>query len=98
MLVDGVWNDALSFKNIDDSVECFTTVLQGLLGVLLPLHHNRIKQHTYPWVATRRVLAVRWHRDKLYPRGPTRFEIGNLSFHNGLCGDVTDFLVLCAYA
>ena len=24
--------------------------------------------------------------------------IGNLSFHNDLCGDVTDFLVLCAYA
>ena len=66
MLVDDVWNDVLSFDNIDDSVECFTTVLQGLIDVLLPLHRIRIKQHTNPWVATSRVLAARWHRDKLY--------------------------------
>ena len=36
MLVDGVWNDVLSFNNIDDSgVKCFITVLQSLLNVLL---------------------------------------------------------------
>ena len=68
MLVDDVWNDVLSFDNIDDSVECFTTVLQGLLDVLLPLRRIRIKQHTIPWVATSRVVAVRRHRDKLYRR------------------------------
>ena len=50
MLVNGVWNDVLSFDNIDDSVECFTTVLRGLLDALLPLRHIRIKQlHTNPW-------------------------------------------------
>ena len=68
MLVDDVWNDVLSFDNIDDSVECFTTVLQGLLDVLLPLHRIRIKQHTNPWVATSRALAARQHRVKLYRR------------------------------
>ena len=65
MLVDGVWNDVLSFGNIDDSVQCFTIVLQGLLDALLPLCRIRIKQLTNSWVATSRVLA-RWHRDKLY--------------------------------
>ena len=66
ILVDGVWYDVLYFDNIDDSVECFTTVLQGLLYVLLHLCSIRIEQHTNLWVATSRVLAARWHRDKLY--------------------------------
>ena len=68
MLPDGVWNNVLSFDNVDDSVECFTTVLQGLLDALLPLHRIRIKQHTNPWAATSSVLAARRHRDKLYRR------------------------------
>ena len=38
LLVDDVWSSVLSFDNVDDSVECFTTVLQGLLDALLPLH------------------------------------------------------------
>ena len=59
MLVDGIWNDVLYFDNTDDSVEWFTTVLQRLLYVLLPLCSIRIKQHTKPWVATSRVLAAR---------------------------------------
>ena len=51
----------LSFDNIDDSVVCFSTVLQGLLDALLPFRHIRIKQHTNPWAATSRVLAARRH-------------------------------------
>ena len=71
MLVDSVWNDVLSFDNINDSVECFTTVLQGLLDPLLPLCRIRIKQHTNCWVAIpavyrSRVFAARWHSDELY--------------------------------
>ena len=68
LLADGVWNDVLSFDNVDDSVECFTTVLQGLSDALLPLRRIRIKQHTNPWAATSSVLAARRHRDKLYRR------------------------------
>jgi len=66
LLTDGVWNDVISFDNVDDSVECFTTVLQGLLDVLLPLRRIRIKQHINPWATTSRVLAARPHRDKLH--------------------------------
>ena len=58
MLVDSVWNDVLSFDNIDDSVECFTTVLQGLLDPLLPLRRIRIKQHTNCWVATNIIIDL----------------------------------------
>ena len=35
---DDVWYTVLSFDNIDDTGECFATVLQGLLDALLPLH------------------------------------------------------------
>jgi len=49
---DDVWNAVLSFDNIDDTVECFTTVLQGLLDALLPLRQIRVKQYVNPWAAT----------------------------------------------
>ena len=65
MLVDdGVWNTVLSFDNIDDTVECFTTVLQGLLDALLSLRQIRVKQHFNPWAAAGVVREARCLRDK----------------------------------
>ena len=65
-MADDVWNDVLSFDDVNDSTECFVTVLQGLLDVLLSLRRVRIKQHINPWAANGRVINVRRLRDKLY--------------------------------
>ena len=49
---DRVWHDVLSFDDIDDTVLCFTTVLEGLLDFLVPLHKISIKQTVSPWATT----------------------------------------------
>ena len=45
VLTDDVRNKVLSFDNVNDSVECFVTVLQATLDLLLLLHRIRVKQH-----------------------------------------------------
>ena len=37
---DEIWTTVLSFANVDDSEECFTTILQGLLDALLLSESN----------------------------------------------------------
>ena len=66
---DSVWCDVLSFDDIDDSVLCFTTVLEGLLDFLVPLRKIRIKQSVNPWATGGGdITAARHHRDRLYRR------------------------------
>ena len=56
---DEAWNDIFSFKDVSDTVECFTAVLQGLMDLLILLHKIRVKQHTTPWAATSNVISAR---------------------------------------
>ena len=65
---DSVWCDVLSFDDIDDSVLCFTTVLEGLLDFLVPLCKIRIKQFVNPWATGGDITAARHHRDGFYRR------------------------------
>ena len=48
-----IWHDVLSFNDIDDSMATlhFTTVLEGLLDFLVPLHKIRVtcKQNVSTW-------------------------------------------------
>ena len=46
---DHAWHNALSFNDIDNSVLCFTTVLEGLLDFVVPLHNIRVTQNVNPW-------------------------------------------------
>ena len=63
---DEIWTTVLSFANVDDSEECFTTILQGLLDALLLLHCIRIKQHVNLWAATSSIRTATHLRDELY--------------------------------
>ena len=69
---DEAWNDVFSFDNVTDTVDCFTTVLQGLpLDLLVPLHGVRIKQDASPWGANSDVVSARRERDKLHRQALT---------------------------
>jgi len=63
---DEVWNNVFSLDNVSDIVECFTSVLQELMELLVPLHRVCIKQHLSPWTADSGVSAVHHERDKVY--------------------------------
>ena len=49
LLTDDVWNDVLSFDDVDDSVECFTLVLRAVFDLLVPLRKICVKQRVNPW-------------------------------------------------
>ena len=63
---DEVWNDVFSFDNVSDIVECFTTVLQELMELQVPIYRVCIKQHVSPWAADSAVFAVHCERYKAY--------------------------------
>lgn len=63
---DHVWHDVLSFDDMDDTVLCFTTVLEGLLDFLMPLHKIRVKQTVSPWATNSDIATAHRHRDKLH--------------------------------
>ena len=68
LLTDDVWNDVLSFDDVNDSVECFTQVLCAVFDLLVPLRKICVKQRVNPWVANGAVIAAHRHRDKLHCR------------------------------
>ena len=45
---NSVWHDVLSFDDIGNAVLYFTTVVEGLLYFLVPLHKIRVKQNFNP--------------------------------------------------
>jgi len=63
VLTDDVWNKVFTFGSVNDSAECFVTVLQAILDLLLLLHHIRVKQHINHWETSN---TARRQRDKLY--------------------------------
>ena len=66
LFTDEVWDAVFSFDNVSDTVQCFTTVLQGLLDFLLPERKIRVRQHVGLWGAGVDVLAARHQRDRLH--------------------------------
>ena len=66
LFTDEVWDAVFSFDNVSDTVQCFTTVLQGLLDFLVPEHKIRVRQHVGPWAAGVDVLAAHRQRDRLH--------------------------------
>ena len=65
---DHIWHDVLSFDDLDDSVLCFTIVLEGLLDFLVPLRKIRVKQNVNPWATSSDIIAARHCRDRLHRR------------------------------
>ena len=43
LFTDEPWDAVLSFDNVSDTVQCFTTVLQGLLDFLIPERKIRVR-------------------------------------------------------
>ena len=58
LLSDDVWNEFLSFDDVNDSVECFILVLCAVLDLLMPLRKICVKQHVNPWAANSAVIAA----------------------------------------
>jgi len=48
LFTDGTWDAVFSFNNVSDTVQCFTTVLQGLLDFLVPDHKICVRQNVSP--------------------------------------------------
>ena len=66
LFTDEAWDTVLSFDNVSDTVQCFTSVLQGLLDFLIPEHKIRVRQNVSPWAAGVDVTAARRQRDRLH--------------------------------
>ena len=58
----------MSFDNVSDTVQCFTTVLQGLLDFLIPERKICVRQNVSPWAAGVDVTAACRQRDRLHHR------------------------------
>ena len=79
---DSSWNDVFSFSDVDDCVLCFTLVLQGLLDILVPLRHLRIREgRRNPWLVSQEIGSAKYLRDRLYKR----------ALHSGSSGDWSAF-------
>ena len=68
LFTDEAWDAVLSFDNVSDTVQCFTTVLQGLLDFLIPEHKIRVRQNVSPWAAGDDVTTAHRQRDRLHHR------------------------------
>ena len=66
LFTDGTWDAVFSFNNVSDTVQCFTTVLQGLLDFLVPEHKICVRQNVSPLAAGVDVAAAHRQRDRLH--------------------------------
>ena len=66
-LVDvDIWESVLSIDNIDDCVNCFNSILVGLLDLICPYKWYRIRASCPPWSRSPEVRNIQKLRDKAH--------------------------------
>lgn len=43
------WNKVVSFKDVNDCVECFNLTVSGVMDIVIPVKLKRVKQSVPPW-------------------------------------------------
>ena len=66
LFIDEAWDAVFSFDNVSDTVQYFTTVLQGLLDLLVPEHKICVRQNVSLWAAGVGVAVAHRQRDRLH--------------------------------